>query len=623
MEGANKKRAIFLGIRVGAISLIAIIAVVVISYYVLSQNFQSLLTEYSITMIESMNNQGVRTIENEIDTRKQWISSLATSFGDNGENIGDFQLETDDNYLRMLYVTENQTFSSDGRNRHVYGRQDINEAFLGEVCVYGPYFNEENEYVVCYSAPVRGDEEVVGVLSVEMDGYIFCDLIEGIRFMNSGEAYIINSQGTDIAVSDKNHIDWVNNQYNAREILESQFDSETKSIMELEQKGLDGQTGVDTYYWKDGLCYVAYQPIPSVNWVFLSGMREEELVAITQNAIFTTISQGPVIEICFIAMFILIGLIVYWIISSMKKNIIINEKLELLANYDGLTNLKNRNCFHHELDKLSQQEFNTFVCVYIDVNGLHDLNNHLGHQAGDQMLVAVARALEEQFAKEQLYRIGGDEFIVMAFNIEKDDLDNRLNEVRNTLYGQNYEISVGVAYQSDEDDLMSVINKAEVNMQSDKQRYYNNNGHERRMRGLNEKLEKMISDKQDADTFLSVLAPDFCGVYFVNLSTDDIRHLYIPDYFEECLKEENDKFSKALILYAKRKVKPKYFDSFIKLCDYDDLERRLDKDEVPELIYQKKGEEWIRLKILKFKGYSSKQRETLWIFSNVDETKKK
>lgn len=157
---------------------------------------------------------------------------------------------------------------------HLYGRQDIDNALLGDVCVYDPCFNEENEYVICYSVPVRVDYEIVGVLSIEMDGYLFCDLIQGIRFIESGEAYIINSEGSDIAVSDKNHINWVNDQYNARKLLESQVDKETKSIMELVQKGLDGQTSMDTYYWENGLCYVIYQPIPSVDWVLLCYYQE-------------------------------------------------------------------------------------------------------------------------------------------------------------------------------------------------------------------------------------------------------------------------------------------------------------------------------------------------------------
>lgn len=125
--------------------------------------------------------------------------------------------------------------------------------------------------------------------------------------------------------------------------------------------------------------------------------------------------------------------------------------------------------------------------------------------------------------------------------------------------------------------------------------------------------------KKDSDAFFSVLAADFSGVYFVNLDTDVIRHLFIPDYFEKCLKEGNGQFSKALILYAKRIVKPEYFDYFIDLCDYKKLEKRLGNDDILELLYQMNTGEWTNLKILKHREYSVVQRETLWIFANIDE----
>lgn len=65
-----------------------------------------------------------------------------------------------------------------------------------------------------------GGSKPIGVLAVEKNGYMLNDLISGIRFLQTGEAYIINAEGTDIAVSDLSHISWVTSQYNAREIVD-------------------------------------------------------------------------------------------------------------------------------------------------------------------------------------------------------------------------------------------------------------------------------------------------------------------------------------------------------------------------------------------------------------------
>lgn len=616
MEVEEKKHAIFLGVRVSAISLVVMIAVGVLSFYVLSNNFQVLLTEHTISMIESMNSQGVDLIESDIARRKQLISSAASSFTKENYDVQEIQLDVDEEYVRLVYTTKEQTISSDGKELNLYNYKDIKDSFLGSISMYGPYFNEENEYIVRFSAPVKQKQEVLGVLSIEFDGYLFCDLIQRIRIVESGESYIINAEGTDIAVSNKEHIDWVNSQYNARKLLESEKDEETKSILDLEQKGLDGETGIGTYYWEDGLCYLAYEPIPSVNWVLLSGIREEELSTMIKDIIFNSVVNGPVLKLSLIMVILLLGLIFYWIFSSKKKDANINEKLKKIANNDIVTGLNNRLCYHNDLNLFSKNKYESFTIVYIDVNGLHEINNHLGHQAGDQMLIAVADALKQIFDDDHLYRIGGDEFVVLCLNKKKEEIDPKVVELRTILQAQNYEISIGIAYQEDEENFNSVEKRAEINMQVDKQHYYERNNKDRRMRGINKQLEKMILDKQDADTFLSVIAPEFSGVYFVNLSEDSIRHLFIPDYFEECLKEANDRFSVALIIYAKKIVKPEYYDYFVEVSNYTKLKEQLDNP--PEYIFQKKNGEWLKMKILKFRDYTEENQDTLWIFSNID-----
>lgn len=621
MEVVDKKRAVSLGIRVGSVFLMAVVTVIIVAYYVLSQNFQSMMTDYTIKIVESMTNQGVKIIETELDMGRQEISFLADSF-QVSESEGDAvifpQIKIQDEYLRMVYVTEEGSIASDGRQRDIRERQDILAAYAGEIAIYGPYFNEEDEFVVCYSAPIKQGDNIVGVLSIERDGYEFCELIEGIRFVDSGECYIINAEGTDIAVSDSNHIDWVNSQYNAKKILAEKPDEETETIMKLEQKGLDGESGIGTYYWKGGLCYLAYKPIPSVGWVILAGLREEEIVAMTRTSIFASISNSYVLPTCLFLVCCLTILIVFWIISSMKKHAEINERLKVIANYDALTGLMNRNSYHEAVQTLIKENNSTLACVYVDVNGLHELNNHLGHQAGDEMLKAVADELLHAFSKDMIYRIGGDEFVVLCRGKLENDIRSAIEQARQALSKQSYEISVGMALQKDHEDVENVIDAAESAMQQDKQTYYRKNGNGRRIRDLNVQVEQMLLEKKDADTFLEVIAPKFKGVYFVDLSKDTVRHLYIPSYFEVCLQESENRFSKALLLYARKIVKPKYYDCFERLCDFVELEKRLSNGEMPEFVFQKIDGDWLRLQILTFNYHTDVQQETLWIFAKAD-----
>lgn len=624
MKIVNEKRAVSLGLRIGTLFLTAVVTVIIVAYFVLSQKFQSLLTDYSIKLVQAMTDQGVKMVEIELDMGRREATFLADSFllPNRGEGAEGFpEPYEDEDYLRMVYVTENETVSSDGKARNIRDRADIRAAFAGETEVYGPYFNEDHEFVVCYSAPVRRGDEIVGAFSVEKDGYLFCEIIKNIRFIDSGESYIINAEGTDIAVSDPNHIDWVNTEYNAQKIFDEQADEETKKILDLERNGLNGETGLGTYYWQGGLCYVFYKPIPSMGWVLLAGMREEELAAMTRSAFYSAASEGPVLGLCLLLV-VLTALIIYWIISSMKQTAEINEKLRKIANHDSLTGLMNRNSYHAALEMLTADS-RPWICIYLDVNGLHELNNHLGHQAGDKMLKAVADSLCDAFPQGKIYRIGGDEFVVLCWNQTREQAVRVLEEVRQSLGDQDYSISIGIAAWRTGCSIASVINEAEAAMQADKRQFYEENDSERRRRSLNRNLEKMIKEKQDTDTFLSVLASDFNGVYFVNLSRDTVRHLFIPPYFEDCLETVGHKFSQALLLYANRYVKPEFHLEFELLCNYVELEKNLVNNNLPVFVFQKKDGTWLKLQILKFKEYTNEQRETLWIFSNTEKPAEK
>lgn len=456
----SKKRALNLGIRISLIFLTAVLIIIFIVYSVLLQNFQILLTDYTIQLVESMANQGVEIIEIELATSKKEAASLADDFiipETETQHIS-FPLSNTE-HLRLIYVSESETFASDGRLRDVRDRHDIQAAFQGEIAVYGPYFNEENEFVVCYSAPVTQNGSIVGVLSIEKDGYRFCDLIESIQFGNTGESYIINAEGTDIAVSDPDHIDWVNSEYNAQKLLDENATEETRLILELEQKGLRGETGLGTYYWENGLVYVFYKPIPSVNWVLLAGLREEEIVAMTQSTFAASISNAPALLLCIVIFFLLSALIIFWIISSMKKNAEINKKLELIANHDSLTGLLNRRFLEDNLLERWKGPVKapcSSAIYMLDIDDFKKYNDFFGHPKGDDCLRHVASVFKHAFDGCDCYvlRYGGEEFMAAVFQTDKQlslELGSkicRLIENENLPDGRGgiVTVSIGVCY---------------------------------------------------------------------------------------------------------------------------------------------------------------------------------
>lgn len=421
MKFRDKNQAVFLGIRVGFIFLITVIIIIFAAYYTLSQNFQTLLANYTIKLVQAMVAQGVDRVESELAIGRKEAAMSAAFFDTAGTPIPFFP---GPDTVRMVYVTQTQTIASDGRKQVINDRPDIRAAFGGKIAVYGPYFNERHEFVICYSAPVIRNGKIRGALSIEKNGYTFCRLIESIRFINTGESYIINAEGTDIAVSDPRHMEWVTSQYNAKKILSGQEDAVTRSILELEQKGLDGEKGIGTYFWKNGLVYVIYEPIPSVGWVLFGGLREEELAAMTQSVFFTSISRGPTLKICLAVVLLLTVLIIYWIISSMKKSAEINKKLEIIANHDALIGLLNRRFIETGLAEVWKYPVRTSgqaALFMLDIDNFKKYNDFYGHLKGDDCLRQIAATLKKAFDGYNSYviRYGGEEFIAVVFLIER------------------------------------------------------------------------------------------------------------------------------------------------------------------------------------------------------------
>jgi diguanylate cyclase (GGDEF)-like protein len=115
-------------------------------------------------------------------------------------------------------------------------------------------------------------------------------------------------------------------------------------------------------------------------------------------------------------------------ISERKE---MEEKLKHLSLHDPLTNLFNRTHFEQELQRLSVELRGPVGIVVCDLDGLKLVNDTLGHEAGDQLLVAAARVIQECFGKEDLVaRVGGDEFAVILTPTSKETVQAACRRLR-------------------------------------------------------------------------------------------------------------------------------------------------------------------------------------------------
>ena len=132
------------------------------------------------------------------------------------------------------------------------------------------------------------------------------------------------------------------------------------------------------------------------------------------------------------------------------------------------------------LHKSEQRTISPAICVYIDANGLHELNNERGHEAGDLMLRFVAESLMEQFPKGSLCRVGGDEFVVFPAPAEGQTCEDRMCSASASITAQGYSISYGIAAHGSVVGLRELVREADEKMLESKRAYYAE--HDRRVR---------------------------------------------------------------------------------------------------------------------------------------------
>lgn len=294
------------------------------------------------------------------------------------------------------------------------------------------------------------------------------------------------------------------------------------------------------------------------------------------------------------------------------------EDASFYYEHDALTKLFNRGKYNRDISHFKVIGYQRLTCVYIDAVGLHEINNHLGHKVGDEMLCCIADGIRKLFPNSLAYRIGGDEFVILSPGHGEDEIRKIASTLKREIKKQDYEISLGIGESTDKDTLINTINEAENAMRSDKEAFYRQNGAERQMRTLNHKLERILLEKQDASQFLNVIAPKYKGVYMVNPRDDSCRYIYIPKYFRKMLEQNDGHFVVSIKEYCKKMIRPEYHERFEELCDYQVILQRLKQGENINMTYQKLNGNWINLKITIYDQNDMDNDEMQWIFVDAN-----
>ena len=157
------------------------------------------------------------------------------------------------------------------------------------------------------------------------------------------------------------------------------------------------------------------------------------------------------------------------------KALMQSRQIEYMSRTDLLTGVNNRNHYENRLEEYPGLCTETLICIYGDVNGLHELNNKEGHPAGDRMLKEIAKIMQQTFGPEHTYRIGGDEFVAFCMDDKIDRVSLELSEIEKKLDEMGYHISFGVASGKKSEggiNMVELVKEAENHMFEAKKDFY-------------------------------------------------------------------------------------------------------------------------------------------------------
>lgn len=164
------------------------------------------------------------------------------------------------------------------------------------------------------------------------------------------------------------------------------------------------------------------------------------------------------------------------LIASEIANYQLVDQLRIMGTVDMLTGVYNRNAMNNRVDwfiRSSDPKPKSFGIIFADLNGLKQKNDNEGHGAGDRLLKGAAEVLQDVFYDGEIYRAGGDEFMIIDCEADEEDLGARVEKLRaDSECPDNISFALGYYFDGGECDIRRAMRTADERMYKDKERYY-------------------------------------------------------------------------------------------------------------------------------------------------------
>ena len=338
------------------------------------------------------------------------------------------------------------------------------------------------------STPYYGsDGKLKGIIILDYSANDMIQQVEKIASTSQGNIFMLNSNGYWIFNQEDSNKEWTFMYEDKKvESFQNDFPDEWKTIISsgkgyevtpngifcytniLTSDEISSGSGNNSIVQGEGDWYiVSHISLNSKNGDYFSKNILEYVILAVRSNIFAF----------FIILFLALIFAILMTINKVDK-----DKIKYFSEYDAMTGIYNRRAGFEKLNRIyndAWKDRGKISICFIDINGLKQVNDVLGHEAGDELIISIINGIKINIRDNDfIARLGGDEFLII-FNdmdeVEAEKVWQRINEVYNKvndIEGRRYIISAShgiVECKFDSTEFIDeIINHADEKMYSEK-----------------------------------------------------------------------------------------------------------------------------------------------------------
>ena len=285
-----------------------------------------------------------------------------------------------------------------------------------------PYYNKNNDILmISYVVPMYFDNEFIGIVGMDFDYTVLTDKVHSIKIYENGFAHL-EFEGADV--------------YNADHAEDAKIHESSEEYLSVSEELKNGMTLVISASYND-VRRIRYDIALKILFVvlLLAGLFSLIAIFIVRKIVYplkklteasvklsnreydVEIARSNTYEIKLLST----------AFEKMALQLKEHEKLQhLLAYRDSLTGLRNTNSYWAwiiDFDKEIETKEIVFGVLVFDINYLKETNDRYGHDVGNHLIVSAAHVISTIFKRSPVFRIGGDEFLVILKNRDLDEKD--------------------------------------------------------------------------------------------------------------------------------------------------------------------------------------------------------